>query len=269
MEFLLLPLKRLAALAVGAVATIACGSTTAAPSEPPHELAPAPTASAAASPPQPAASATATSSGTDAGEPDAAPNAADAAPLPGSEPLPLPAGTTVLHIGDSMAGALGIELNHELGKHDVKGILRFRTASYIPGWAWGKELPLYLAQVQPDLVIITLGTNEVKIPDATQRIGLIKKLIARLDGRPCVWIAPPVWAPEKALYQVIRDNIAPCRYMDTEVVYPDMPRLKDKIHPTIPARKIWAERVVQWLKKERRPTADRPWALAPETGSGN
>lgn len=201
----------------------------------------------------------------DAGAPPrATPGSGAASDAAVSAPLPLPEGSTVLHIGDSMAGALGVELNHELKRHKVKGILRFQTASYIPGWAWGKELPLYIAQFKPDLVLITLGTNEVKILDPSQRIPLIKRIVRQLGGRPCVWVAPPVWAPEKGLYQVIHDNIAPCRYMDTQAVYPDMPRLKDKIHPTIPARAVWAKRVVEWLAKERRPTADRAWELAPE-----
>ena len=183
---------------------------------------------------------------------------------PPAEPPPLPEGTMVLHIGDSMAGALGIALNDELKRHKVKAMLRFKTASYIPNWAGGQELPLYLAQFKPDLVLITLGTNEVKMLDPTQRAPMIRKIVQRLQGAPCVWIAPPVWTVEKGMYQVIRENIAPCRYMDTEVVYPDMPRLSDKIHPTYGARGEWAKRVVAWLAKERRPTPERPWVLAPE-----
>jgi hypothetical protein len=47
--------------------------------------------------------------------------------------------------------------------------------------------------------------------------------------------------------------------MDTQAIYPDMPRLNDKIHPTIPARKEWAKRVVDWLSRERHPTSSEPW----------
>lgn len=200
------------------------------------------------------------------------PTLPSAAPVPSAAPPveppkvsePLPENTVVLHIGDSMAGALGVALNDELKLHKVKGMLRFKTASYIPGWAGGLDLPLYISQYKPDLVLITLGTNEVKMPDPTQRAPLVRKIVKLVGDRPCVWIAPPVWTSEKGLYQVIKENVAPCRYMDTEQVYGDMPRLNDKIHPTIGARKEWAKRVVDWLAKERRPTAERPWALAPE-----
>jgi len=270
MELVLLPLRRWA-LAFG-VLLAACAGASAPVAQPPPAsstlASPEPTAPPPADEPVDAAVEAAP-------ELDAAAEAAvdgatsDASAPVAAAPLPLPEGTTVLHIGDSMAGALGVELNHALAKQNVKGVLRYQTASYIPSWAWSKQLPVYLAQYNPDLVLITLGTNEVKILDPSQRIPVIKKLVARLGGRPCVWIAPPVWAPEKGLYQVIRDNIAPCRYMDTAVVYPDMPRLDDKIHPTIPARRIWAKRVVDWLQRERRPTADRPWAMAAEPGSGS
>jgi lysophospholipase L1-like esterase len=265
MELVLLPQRRWA-LALGVLVAACAGASTPvagpgpASSDPPAAPPPATELADASLEAEPAL--------------DAAPEAAAEASAPeasapeASTPLPLPEGTTVLHIGDSMAGALGVELNHELAKQKVTGVLRFKTASYIPSWAWSKQLPVYLAQYKPDLVLITLGTNEVKIPDPNERIPTIKKLVARLGGRPCVWIAPPVWTKEMGLYQVIRDNIAPCRYMDTAVVYPDMPRLDDKIHPTIPARRVWAKRVVDWLQKERRPTAERPWAMAREPGSG-
>lgn len=195
-----------------------------------------------------------------ASQPEAGTEVADAS----TEPLPLPEGTTVLHIGDSMAGALGIALNEELKKHKVKGVLRYKEATFIPTWAWGKELPVYMLEHKPDLVIITLGTNEVKMIDPSVRAPTIKRIIERLKGKPCVWVAPPLWAGETEMYRVLRESVAPCRYMDTEKVYPKMPRVDDKIHPSMGARKIWAKLVVEWLAKERRPTPESPWALAPE-----
>jgi hypothetical protein len=240
---------------------IACAS---APSEPAHSEPFAKSEPTPVLPPPVTATAPSAAPELDAGIPqEAGASAPDAAPPP-AEPAPLPEGTVVLHIGDSMAGALGVALNDELKQHKVKGWLRFKKASYIPSWAWSKELPLYLAQFKPDLVLITLGTNEVKMPDPTERVPLIKKLVERLGGRPCVWIAPPVWTRDNGLYDVIRANIAPCRWMDTEQVYPNMPRIGDKIHPTVGARKEWARRVVRWLETERQPEPDRPWALRPE-----
>jgi lysophospholipase L1-like esterase len=227
-----------------------------------------PEASEAEPGPEPAATRAATSSAqipapTKQVRPESEAEAAAAPPAP----LPkatVPEGTTVLHIGDSMAGALGIELGKALRASGVKAILRFKTASFIPTWAWGQSLGLYLAQYNPDLTLITLGANEVAMQDPSQRAGAIRRLVRQLDGRACVWIAPPLWAAgDTGLLPVIRDNCAPCLFMDTNALVKNMPRLKDKIHPTMPAREIWAKFVVDWLAHQRDPDGERPWDLLP------
>ncbi|MEZ4233723.1 MAG: SGNH/GDSL hydrolase family protein [Polyangiaceae bacterium] len=178
-----------------------------------------------------------------------------------SPPLELPKGSVVLHIGDSFAGALGVPLNEELRSRGLVSHLRFKTASFIPNWAGGYDLGAYIAQLEPDLVLITLGANEMAMKDPTLRIPLIKKIVKRLNGTPCVWIATPLWGMDNGLMDIIRDNSAPCRFMDTNTIHPGMPRVSDKIHPTIAARKEWAKVVVEWLQKEREPTPAQVWHL--------
>lgn len=181
---------------------------------------------------------------------------------------PLPEGTTILHVGDSFAGALGIDLNLELKKVGIKGVLRFQTSSYIPTWAWGKELDLYILQSKPDLVLITLGANELEVPDPQQRVPAIEKLVHRVGDRPCVWIAPPLWeGARRALLDVIRDHCAPCVYMESSDVVPNLPRARDKIHPSMEARKTWARVVLDWLARHRDPKGPEPWALRNDAAS--
>ncbi len=194
----------------------------------------------------------------------AATDAADTIVTPDASSAPLPAGTTVLHVGDSMAGALGIDLDKELAARGVRGVLHYKTASFIPGWAFGPALPLYIAQAKPDLVLITLGTNELAMRDPTQRAAGVREIVKRLEGRPCVWIAPLLWKADNGLFDVIRRNVKPCRFLDSNVVAPDLPRLDDRIHPTISARARWARLVVEWLARERAPAGARPWDLKPE-----
>jgi hypothetical protein len=179
----------------------------------------------------------------------------------GAQPLPLPKGTTVLHIGDSFAGALGIELDKALKSRGVRGILRYTTSSYIPTWAWDKNLDQYLSDYQPDLVLITLGGNELEIARPGRRAETVQRLVQRLGGRPCVWIAPPLWKEENGLLEVIQNNLGSCRYMDTNAVIKYMPRAGDKIHPHMNARKDWAQVVLHWLSRERDPKGSRPWQL--------
>ncbi|HEY3237742.1 MAG TPA: SGNH/GDSL hydrolase family protein [Polyangiaceae bacterium] len=177
---------------------------------------------------------------------------------------PVPKGTTVLHIGDSFAGALGIALGKQLERSGVRSVLRYQTASFIPTWAWGKLVPKYLATFHPDLILVTLGANELEIVDPQGRAGAVRRLVAQFEGRPCVWIAPPLWERDTGVLQVIRDNCAPCRFMDTNELVHDMERVSDGVHPTMQAREQWAAVVFDWLTRERRPTQARPWAMPAE-----
>jgi len=63
---------------------------------------------------------------------------------------------------------------------------------------------------------------------------------------------------------LIRENCAPCRYMDTNTLVKNMPRVSDKIHPSMAARPVWAKFVVEWLMRERDPSGPGRWSLRPE-----
>ncbi len=173
----------------------------------------------------------------------------------------------MLEIGDSFAGALGIDLDRLFKDAGVRGVLRYRTSTYIPTWASDKDLDGYLYRYRPDLVMITLGANELLIPDPSERIRTIHRLVARLGGRPCVWVGPPLWKGARgALLDVIRSNCAPCAYLDSNVLVPDLPRTRDHIHPSMGARKTWARAVLDWLAAHRAVNGTRPWDWAPDAG---
>ena len=236
----------------------ACSATPAvnAPTPPSAEPASAPstTASTTSAPPAPADS--------EAKPNPTAPAAAVAAPEPAAEPMPK--GTRVLQIGDSFAAALGGELSKLFKEAGVRSTLEFKTASYIPNWSYEGDVPKFVSNYRPDLVLITLGANEIEIPKPDERIKPIKHLVSTLGGRPCVWISPPLWKPDTGLLKVIKDNVAPCRYLDSNALVHDLPRGKDKIHPSAEGRQIWAKIVFDWLAKERQGNATQPWALKPE-----
>jgi lysophospholipase L1-like esterase len=163
-------------------------------------------------------------------------------------PSAMPESATVLHIGDSFAGALGSQLNVELQRRGMTGILEFETGTFIATWASKRRLGRYLARHRPDLVLITLGANELNVRRPESRALVIRKLVAALGGRPCVWIAPPLWEDAKpGLLRVIEDNCAPCAYLDSNALVPDLERLRDKIHPSAAGRARWAKAVMAWL----------------------
>ncbi|HEX3774579.1 MAG TPA: SGNH/GDSL hydrolase family protein [Polyangiaceae bacterium] len=252
---------------------VACSGQTVAASAPrapaATEASSAVAANSAAAPSAAAPSArtsAAEASGSNAPSSDAplAQSQADAPPA-ASEALPLPKGTLVLQVGDSFAAALGVELGKRLKAAGVRSALEYKTASYIPNWSFGPEIPEYLGKYSPDLVLVTLGANEIEIPKPEQRVGAIKHLVAELGGRPCVWVLPPLWKPDTGLIQVIKDNVAPCRYLDSSALVPDLPRGRDKIHPSAEGREIWAEAVFKWLRTERAGDEKHAWALKPST----
>jgi acyl-CoA thioesterase-1 len=218
--------------------------------------------------------ATAASAGSETPAPAKA-KGGDATPNAPGLPPPLPKGSSVLHVGDSMADALGQPLHRELTKRGIRSYLEVKEATYIPQWA-GQTMQLssHIAVRKPDLVIITLGGNETQMPDPSERVDAIKRLVQKVGDRPCLWIAAPLWPGLKhtGILDVIRDNCAPCVFVDTNQLINDLERLSDGVHPTIPERRRWAEFMIRWLLHNRDPEGARPWSFkaslaAPPAGS--
>lgn len=185
---------------------------------------------------------------------------------PEPSPLPLPSGSKVLHVGDSFAGALGLPLGKMLEGAGVSSVLKHTDASYLTDWAWDGNLQKYLWKYNPDLILITLGANELEIQDPESRGKTVKKLVETIGDRPCVWIAIPLWAgPKNGLLDVIARSVSPCLFLDTNQLMDvaNMPRIRDGIHPTELARKQWAEVVLDWLQTHREDNAERPWSFRP------
>jgi len=190
------------------------------------------------------------------------PEAGGPEPQVPSAPPELPRGTVVLHVGDSFAAALGIPLSRLLKEAGLRSVLEFHDASYVPTWAHGSTLPRLLARHNPDLVIITLGGNEFEIPEPQQRVPAIRRLVSALSGRTCVWIFPPRWKKDTGLFEVVREHAAPCRFLDSDtLVPPDLPRKRDRIHPSTSGGEIWAAAVFEWLARTRDPMAAEPWVF--------
>jgi lysophospholipase L1-like esterase len=173
----------------------------------------------------------------------------------------LPPGTRVLQVGDSFADALGKELGKLLKQAGLRTLLETKTPSYIGDWAYGPVLPKALSRFDPDLVLVTLGANELEIPEPAQRVVPIQRLVKLLGDRPCVWILPPLWKQDTGLIQVIKDNAKPCQVLDSSALVEGLPRGRDHIHPSTEGRLIWATAVLDWLKQARDPAGARPWSL--------
>ncbi len=181
-----------------------------------------------------------------------------------SAPPPLPKGTLVLHIGSSSAGALGVSLKAEFEKRGIKHVLHHKAATFIPQWTRRRMgLEALLGIYDPDLVLINLGGNEATLEDPTIRADAIERLVAKIGGRPCVWIGTPRWKalPHTGILQVIREHSAPCMFIDSDSLAPNLKPLEDGVHPTAAGRRRWARRVMAWLQHNRDPNGEQPWSF--------
>jgi len=199
----------------------------------------------------------------------------DAVVTAGNPPPPLPRGSTVLTIGDSMAQALGVSLGRRLKKRGLRHYMAAKAGTRLSDFA-GPRMAIWqdIAFHDPDLVIISLGGNEVTQSDPTHRVWAIERLLAQVGDRPCVWVATPLWPgfAHAGIMDVIRAHVGHCRYVDTNALIPHMERTNDGIHPTWPEREKWADLMVRWLLHNRRAEGPELWTLreppeAPPLGS--
>lgn len=184
-------------------------------------------------------------------------------------PPPLPRGTTVLTIGDSMAQALGVSLGRRLKRRGLRHYMAAKAGTRLADFA-GPRMALWqdIAFHDPDLVIISLGGNEVSLSEPQHRVWAIEKLLELIGDRPCVWVATPLWPgfEDAGILEVIRAHVGQCEYVDTNALIPHMERTNDRIHPTWPERERWADLMVRWLLYNRRSDGARPWTFREPVG---
>jgi hypothetical protein len=188
----------------------------------------------------------------------------DLAPAARSMGPTAPPNGFVIHIGDSFVDA-GLQQAlrpkfHEMG---TKYLSFARTSSWLSTWAASPEIDNLYFGYRPALFLVTLGANELFAKPADRRAPLVRAIVRRFRGTPCVWISIPVWegAPTD-LVEMTRRESAPCRHFDSSEVGARMTRQRDKRHPDTAGGAMWADAFWEWLMKERDP--DRGfWALKP------
>lgn len=260
--------SRLTIVVLLAAAPVACSSAVA-PPETPVAPAPAGTVAPAASPSAPGAFATAVPS--PAAPSPAAPS--PAAPSPAAEqggaPPAIPRGTAVLHVGDSFALAgFAQALRPHMKALGVRYEVRSEQSSFTT--TWSAKMDRLVADMQPDLVLINLGANEVQNVDPAAHAPAVRRIVASIGDRPCVWISAPSWRKDTGINDVIRENSAPCRFFDSDkLVTAPIPRQADHIHPNEEGGAVWAEAFWAWLETQRAAAVEgekgkhSPWRLKP------
>ena len=167
--------------------------------------------------------------------PDAGATAAVSAPPP---PL---TGKTVLHVGDSMVGGnfgLTRALEQRFSGEGAKFIHDYKVSESIVSYDHSPKLKSLMEKTRPDIVIITLGTNDVFVPYPASMASNIRNIVKRVGTTECYWMGPPTWKPDTGIVQVLKDNVAPCKFFDSSNL--KLQRAGDGIHPTDRGGADWA-----------------------------
>lgn len=165
----------------------------------------------------------------------------DAGSAADTERAARPAPRLVLHAGDSMVGGTGglttaLEAKYKpLGSKFVRD---WQVSVSIQTYARSKHFSELLAKYDPDLVILTLGANDMLVPFPQSLASFIQAIAKKVAPRECYWLTPIPWTKDIALIQVIKDNAAPCKVFDGSAL--KIQRAGDGIHPTDKGGAEWA-----------------------------
>jgi hypothetical protein len=144
----------------------------------------------------------------------------------------------VLHIGDSMVPLVGNYIKPAVtgqgGSYETISISSSTTAS----WAETHGLRDAVARLNPDLVLISLGSNELFVKDLDARARDIERIVGEAGGRACLWVGPPAWAKGFGFMKTLAESVAPCGYFDSAALR--FERQADGRHPTWGASHRWA-----------------------------
>lgn len=161
--------------------------------------------------------------------------------LDGEPATPWANAKRVLHVGDSMVPLVGNYLRPVVQAGGGRYEMISTHSSGTRSWAADKTLSDALAKHDPDLVLISLGSNELFESDLEPTTQAIRAIVAQLGARRCMWIAPPAWTKNSRFLDVLQGSVAPCRYFDSTRL--KFKRQADGRHPDWSSSHRWASEV--------------------------
>jgi lysophospholipase L1-like esterase len=161
---------------------------------------------------------------------------------------------TVVHTGDSMVGGgLCKALAPKFKSEGTKFVRDVWEAASLVAFADSDRIPKLMKKYDPDLVLLTLGANDVFDKHPEYMIRYIESIVKKVGDRDCYWIGPPLWKGDSGLVGIIREHAAPCKFFDSSGLI--LQRAGDGIHPTEKGGAVWADRFWEFFKAEGgRPT---------------
>ena len=145
-------------------------------------------------------------------------------------------GTRILLFGDSLAQGLAPPLSKLAQEAGYPFQADGRTGTRIQDWATQAWLVQDL-KAQPTLVLVSLGTNDMRMPDPSVEKPALLALVQKLKSFQVVLIAPPTMPfPDKGVRKMLTDTGLPLFHSETLQI----PRASDGIHPTALGYAGWA-----------------------------
>jgi hypothetical protein len=168
------------------------------------------------------------------------------------------AGLRVLHIGDSHVGNPG--LTQTLQAHVTARRGSYRAIHWVGSrsqtWLTSGRLRQALAEENPDIVIVTLDTNALRIPHPEKYATWIRAVVERIGTRGCYWVSPPpLIADEFGLFDAMMQAMGRCRLFDSRTLDVS-PRANGRFHLTVAEAEAWAEAIWHWMNASAAPGVD-------------
>jgi hypothetical protein len=162
------------------------------------------------------------------------------APPPAPPKPPHKVYKTVVHTGDSMVGGgLCKALAPMFKEEGTKFVRDVWESASIAAFDESDRIPTLMKKYNPDLVLLTLGANDVFNDHPEYAVKHIESIVKKVGHRDCIWIGPPLWKKDKGLVDILRDHVAPCRFYDSQHL--TLQRAGDGIHPTEKGGEVWAD----------------------------
>jgi acyl-CoA thioesterase-1 len=136
-------------------------------------------------------------------------------------------------------GGLTKALGAKFKAEGAKFVRDYEVSVSIGTYARSPRLKNLLDKHKPDIVILTLGANDVFIPFPENHIKAVEAIVKKIGDRECYWMSPPTWKPDSGIVDVIKEHSAPCKFFDSRNL--TLKRAGDHIHPTEKGGADWAE----------------------------
>jgi lysophospholipase L1-like esterase len=178
----------------------------------------------------------------------------DAGATPPPPAPPSLSGKKILHAGDSMVGGewgLTRALEKKFTAEGATFVRHYKVSEAILNFEKTHVIADLIAKHSPDIVILTLGTNDTLSPFPQSLATHVANIAKQMGGRECYWMTPPITKKETGITQVIRDNAAPCTVFDSSKLKLEIG--KDGIHPTERGAQEWAARFWTFFRAPKQP----------------